>query len=252
MRSNPFESFGGIPAGYTTDVAPFVKGRLLEQVVASAPDAGIYHVTSNLPAVLATGRVLSRFQLRMLGVGAGGLGGGPNDQDANTVSTGVTFSGALRIAKGLRVMSSALRGRLSARAALKAMEEVNAPSLRLIGRLFQDAVFARYGERIEDAMESVLSARKGPDLYEALQFWENSMFATIADLERLYYLEPEDYFCNAPVGFLEPPAVFAAVKPENVGILQLAARKDASVREVVSECELRFNPADLLIAAVWK
>jgi hypothetical protein len=101
-------------------------------------------------------------------------------------------------------------------------------------------------------MEGVLSARKGPDLYEALQLWESSLFDTIANLERLYYLEPEDYFCNAPVGFLEPPAVFAAVKPENVGILQMAARKGADPIEVVSECELRFLPSDLIIAAVWK
>jgi len=268
MRRNPFEPVGRVPSGYTTDVTPFVQGGLLEQTVATAPDAGIYHVTSNLPAVLATGRVLSRLQLRMLGVEAGGLGGGAEDEDADTISTGVTFSGALRIAQGMRVMSSALRGRLSPREALKAMEAVNAPSLHLISRLFQaaqdrweaqedagiasDPAFARYEERIEDAMAGVLSARKGPDLYEALQLWESSLFDTIANLERLYYLEPEDYFCNAPVGFLEPPAVFAAVKPENVGILQMAARKDAEVIEVVSECELRFRPSDLLIAAVWK
>jgi hypothetical protein len=263
MRRNPFEPVGRVPSGYTTDVAPFVKGGLLEQTVATAPDAGIYHVTSNLPRVLQTGRLLSRYQLRMMGVEAGGLGGGAEDEDANTVSTGVTFSGALRIARGMRVMSNALRGRLGSREALMAMEEVNAPSLDLIERLLDEAranedvgVGAPLPERLEERMavaaEEVMGARRGPDLYEALCFWEGSLFYAIATLERAEYLEPEDYFCRAPVGFLEPPAVFAAVKPENVGILQMAARKGAESREVVSECELRFNPADLIIAAVWK
>lgn len=271
LRRNPFEPLGGIPAGYTTDVHPFVKGRLLEALVAAAPDAGIYHVTSNLPRVLQTGRLLSRQQLRTMGVEAGGLGGGARDEDANTVSTGVTFSGALRIARGMRVMSSALRGRLGSREALMAMQEVNAPSLDFIERLIEVArmredyeeedadedyggapLSEKCGDLIAAATEKVLHARKGPDLYEALTFWEGSLSQIIAALAHEDYLEPEDYFCRDPVGFVEPPAVFAAVKPENVGILQLAARKGAEFREVVGECELRFNPADLLIAAVWK
>jgi GNAT superfamily N-acetyltransferase len=268
MRPNPFQRRATVPSGYTTSPLTFVRGTSMEYIVdpeergRAAPGVGIYHVTTNLPAVLAEGRLRSRAELRKGGVASAGLGGGFRDEAAHLISTGMTLDGSLRVMRAVRVMADAVHGRIDSRSALYEFQKTLEPTVGPIHAAtdwmledeYQESPAYRAADRYEETngllMQDVLAAKPGPDLYTALANFEENIASTFVEWVSESWIDDE-VSCAMPVGFTEPAHKFERVLPENVGMVQLAARRGASADRVPGECELRFRPEDLTIVAVW-
>jgi len=108
----------------------------------------------------------------------------------------------------------------------------------------------------EDALNlfiaDALRATPGPDLYDALRHYETHVASTLQEWADIGWLELDEQMCSTTVGFTEPASKFARVRPEAVGLVQLAARKGAESEQIPSECELRFRPEDLALVGVWE
>jgi len=269
VRSNPFQRREKTPRGFTTSPLPFVRDEVLS--LRLDPDgygradagAGLFHVTTNLSAVLAEGRLQSRRDLQQAGVLSAGLGGGAMNEAPDKVSVAVTRDGGLRVLKAVQLMADAVHGKIDSARALVAMNEVLEPSLGIInyaaewmeeGELDSRAYGAAfdYAERQYELAQAVHAAVPGPSLYDALQDYEGLITETIVGWVREMYVELDETMCALPVGFTESSHKFARVQPENVGLLQLAARSTSRPESVPGECELRFAPADLVIIGVWQ
>ena len=92
----------------------------------AAAGTGIFHVTTNLPAVLAAGRLRSRAELRRERIASAGLGGGFRDEAAHLISTGMTLNGSLRVMQAVRVMADAVHGRIDSQSALRELQCLSA------------------------------------------------------------------------------------------------------------------------------
>jgi tetratricopeptide (TPR) repeat protein len=261
-RGGGFKSIAPVPQGFSTSSLDFVRGYSLQQIASQDEDEGLYHVTTNLPAVLEAGRLKSRLQLRGQGRKQAGLGGGLKNQAADMVSVGIGLSGALAVLQAVQVMALAVHGKISSAEALSKFNKASRRALDMVedeieyrfssydeeGEHYNDAV--RVEQRMGSAQNEVLSAEPGPYLYAALQRYEQA-------IDRAQVLlgisEPGEFStCMAPVGFTEPAHKFEHVRPENVGLIKLAGRRGAKTDLIEGECELRFKPSDLAIVAVWR
>ena len=268
MRSNPFKRHATVPTGFTVSPYTLVRGTVLEMVVdpqergRADSGTGFFHVTTNLPAVLAEGRLRSRKELRAAGVQGAGLGGGIRDEAAHLISVGLTLDGAMRVMGATRLMADAVHGRIDSKTAMKALDKSLAPALDLIDSaadwMGEDPdrdefnVANGYDETKGTLEWDVLQATPGPELYTALTQYEEHIANTLLVWESEGYLDTDEHPCVQPVGFTEPAHKFERVLPENIGLVQLAARRTARPDPVPGECELRFRPEDLVIVAVWQ
>ena len=255
-----FVSFKPAPQGFVTDPKPFVKGYALQQAVADMDAPGLYHVTTNLSAVLDAGRLKSRKQLRVQGRKQVGLGGGFRDQAPHLVSVTADFSSAHRVLQAMQMMARAVRGQISAQEAFVQIKRFSSAALDEIDENL-DLLFESgneddetYVEQVNDdlakAGSRVLRSCPGPDLYASLSAWEGEVERLRKETRSGY--SDEGPLCAASVGFTEPAHEFERVLPENIGLLKLAARAGASMSLVDEECEIRFLPEDLAIVAVWR
>lgn len=265
-RPGRFRKISPPPTGFVNSPLSFVRGTTLELAVdpeetgKAQPGTGFYHVTTNLPAVLADGRLRSRRELRAAGRQGAGLGGGIRDQASDRVSVGLTLDGALRVLQATRTMAEAVHGQIEAEAALARLKRENQRMLDLV----YDEIDARWDDapddeeaegnwsewahgELKDGEERAMRAAPGPALYEALRTWEGRL-ADIAS--QVSWIDDES--CAYVVGFTEPASKFARVRPEAVGLVQLAARKGAGSEQIPVECELRFRPEDLVLVGVWE
>ena len=180
-----FRKISPTPAGFVTSPLSFVRGTTLELAVdredpdRDQPGTGLYHVTTNLPAVLAEGRLRSRRELRAAGRQGAGLGGGILDQAPDRVSVGLTLDGALRVLRGTRMMARAVHGQISAAEALEAMKTFSSSSTDMLDRAAEwmldqedtdDPAYLdakSYEDDLVRAGREVLASPPGPDLYSA-------------------------------------------------------------------------------------
>lgn len=255
-----------VPTGFTVSPLPFVKGYVLEQRVdpdstgRPGPGFGLYHVTTNLPAVLTEGRLRSRRELRTAGKQGAGLGGGFRDQAPDRVSVAVDLDQAERIHGAIRTMAEAVHGRIGGAEAFERMKGHSDQALDAIDRAMDFLLDGDEGDesyqwakRVEDELvRAGQEARTatGPELYEALRRYETTIVDTVAEWTSEGWISDDELLCGTTVGFTEPAHKFARVLPENVGLLHLAARRGADVDFVNEECELRFRPEDLAVTGV--
>jgi hypothetical protein len=261
-----FRKISPTPAGFVTSPLSFVRGTVLELAVdpeetgKAQPRTGLYHVTTNLPAVLAEGRLRSRRELRAAGRQGAGLGGGFRDEAPDRVSVGLTLDGALRVLRATRMMAQAVHGQIEAEEAFRILKRESEGTLSLV----YDEIDARADDEpddpeagdnwsswadgeLKDAEAKVKRAPSGPALYEALRIWEDRLADISSQINWI-----DDHPCSYTVGFTEPASKFARVRPEAVGLVQLAARKGAGSEQIPVECELRFRPEDLALVGVWE
>jgi len=268
--SGRFRKLSPAPTGFVTSPLSFVRGTTLELAVdpeetgKAQPGTGFYHVTTNLPAVLAEGRLRSRRELRAAGRQGAGLGGGWGDDASDRVSVGLTLDGALRVLRATRMMAQAVHGQIEAKDAFARMQSFSESALDLLDRAVEWMVDVEdeYEETFhaarsyEDALNlfiaDALRATPGPDLYDALRHYETHVASTLQEWADIGWLELDEQMCSTTVGFTEPASKFARVRPEAVGLVQLAARKGAESEQIPSECELRFRPEDLALVGVWE
>lgn len=299
-----------VPAGFTISPYSFVRGYVLQEVVdpddhgRAEPGTGLYHVTTNLPAVLADrdrdhplGRLRSRQELRATGKHGAGLGGGGRDVMADRVSVGLRLSGAQRVLEGMTMMARAVHGQIEPDAAMEIMLDLTEDTRStlesamdwmldsedeenedfLTARAFEKEVavserrarnawkraekqaFAASTHRHPPGVTWCVSCPgagqsldRGHALYEALAAYEETLVTTLGDWTSNGWISDDAVTCSAPVGFTERAETFAAVRPENLGLLQLAGRTGAPVEFVNNECELRFRPGDLRVVGVWE
>jgi len=261
-----FRKISPAPTGFVTSPLSFVRGTTLELAVdpeetgKAQPGTGFYHVTTNLPAVLAEGRLRSRRELRAAGRQGAGLGGGLRDEAPDRVSVGLTLDGALRVLRATRMMAEAVHGQIGAEEAFRILKRESEGTLSLV----YDEIDARSDEELDDpeagdnwsswadgelkdAEANVKRTPSGPALYEALRTWENRLADISSQINWI-----DDHPCSYTVGFTEPASKFARVRPEAVGLVQLAARKGAGSEQISVECELRFRPEDLALVGAWE
>jgi hypothetical protein len=265
-RPGRFRKISPVPTGFVTSPLSFVRGTTLELAVdpeetgKAQPGTGFYHVTTNLPAVLAEGRLRSRRELRAAGRQGAGLGGGFRDEAPDRVSVGLTLDGALRVLRATRMMAEAVHGQIGAEEAFRILKRESEGTLSLV----YDEIDARSDDEpddpeagdnwsswadgeLKDAEANVKHTPSGPALYEALRTWENRLADISSQINWI-----DDHPCSYTVGFTEPASKFARVRPEAVGLVQLAARKGAGSEQISVECELRFRPEDLALVGVWE
>ena len=257
-RRPKFRAVGKIPAGFTTSPWPFVQGTsLVGEEEDPARCDGLYHVTTNLPAVLEEGRLLARSQLK---APSAGLGGGLRNQAPDRVSVAVQFDQARRIQKAIVTMARAVHGQIGAEEALAQMKEASAPALDAFDRALEFLYDGDEDHPAAKAVEAALVgaardarvAESGFTLYDALRRYEQILAEAVTDWRYEGWINEDELVCGSTVGFTEPAVRFRRVRPENVGLLRLAARKGVEPELVPDECELRFRSADLAIVGVWE
>ena len=277
-----------VPAGYSASPLPLVRGTVLEEVVdpnetgEADEGAGLYHVTTNLPAVMADGRLRSRKELRRANRQGAGLGGGFSDDAAHLVSVGLRLDGALRLLRGMRLMALAVHGQIAPSDALDEFKAINQDVIDVLesamGRMEQDmddegpvddedpmddwgygrrerVAIKEYIDEAEEIEARVLDSANGEhpglDLYDALQGYERHLGSTVSDWIESGWIDEDEAICNSAIGFTERSTKFVRVNPDAIGLLQLAARVGAPADLVPEECELRLQPEDLAIVGVW-
>lgn len=275
-----------VPAGFTISPFSFVRGYVLQEVVdpdergRAEPGTGFFHVTTNLPAVLADrdrdhplGRLRSRRELRAMGRHGAGLGGGGADVMADRVSVGLTLASAQRVLRGMQLMARAVHGQIEPDAAMEEMLDLTEGTRHILESAMdwmgddedeesETVVAARDFERELKSDEisarrayaraKSLGANPGHVLYESLAGYEETLVNTLGEWISNSWISDDEMTCQAPVGFTEPAERFARVHAENLGLLQLAGRKGAAPEFVNNECELRFRPEDLRVVGVWE
>ena len=265
-----FRKISPAPAGFGTSPLSFVRGTTLELAVdredpdRDQPRIGLFHVTTNLPAVLAEGRLRSRRELRAAGRQGAGLGGGLHDDASDRVSVGIKLDGALRVLRATRMMAQAVHGQIEAKEAFASMQSFSKSALDLLDRTVEwmvdvedeDEETFRAARSYEDELNRLtadaLRATPGPDLYDALRRYETHLANTLSEWTGEGWVEWDEQMCGTTVGFTEPAHRFERVRPEAVGLVQLAALGMAWPDQIPEECELRFRPEDLALVGVWE
>jgi hypothetical protein len=265
-----FRKISPRPAGFVTSPLSFVRGTTLELAVdredpdRDPPRIGLFHVTTNLPAVLAEGRLRSRRELRAAGRQGAGLGGGLHDDASDRVSVGIKLDGALRVLRATRMMAQAVHGQIEAKEAFASMQSFSKSALDLLDRTVEwmvdvedeDEETFRAARSYEDELNRLtadaLRATPGPDLYDALRRYETHLANTLSEWTGEGWVEWDEQMCGTTVGFTEPAHRFERVRPEAVGLVQLAALGMAWPDQIPEECELRFRPEDLALVGVWE
>ena len=225
----------------------------MESAIEAEPEgAGLFHVTTNLPAVLADGRLRSRRELRKEGLRAVGLGGGPLNEADNKVSVGILKSGALRLYRGMRMMALAVHGRIQPADALAEMTKLSSGALDMIAEALSteyisDEDVDHYESELALLEQDVLRTPPGPNLYDALRRYEWHIATTVWNWSDLALIPNEMEICSGVVGFLEPSHTFERVRVEDIAVVVLAGREGAEVELVPHECELRFRSGDLAL-----
>lgn len=248
-----------VPKGYTQSPYSFVRGTLLELEIdpeergrANPIESGIFHVTTNLPAVLATGRLMSRRQLRINSKQSYGLGGGALDESPGEISTTVSWSNVVRVYKAMHLMARVVHEEVSPEDALKEFHKNEDMALNTIENIKNDYIMDEETKESDDIdremdirIQSILNSKNGLNTYKAIQDYEKFINTTIINKGI------EDDQKNITVTFTVDAEKFMKVKKDKIGILKLAARKGASTEIIYSEKELRFDPMDLVILDAW-
>jgi hypothetical protein len=262
-----------IPSRYTASPWPFVYGTSL-QSDDPREDDGIWHVTTNLPAVLEDG-LWARRQ-----TGAVGLGGGLINEAPDKVSATLRYSAALRLYRGIRLALEAARGQVRTADLVAEFLRQNDDALDQVSAwedyLLEAGEMGEHGtlghelsEILEEGGRSLLGqldltdpyfARtldgrfyNGRTRYEILQKLERAVAERLHSLRANFSEDPQ---IDDPIGFTAPWHQFVKIDPQNIAILQLSADRKAKTDLVPSECEIRFWPEDLFVIGfsrpLWK
>lgn len=213
------------------------------------PD-NIYHVTTNLKKVIAAGGLKSRREL-----GISGLGGGFGNEDPNLISATYQYSRALEIYHEFKYVLSIVNGKI------KASE--------IWDRFVRDNYHHPYnnGENYEDMDD------EGKKVWDALMDWgvdkdvldmdgdigivldaniktPQNAYKFFQDMEGAFLDMGGDYDQATPmnvIGFTSDFNSMKAIDFSQLAILQLAVKKDANVKHVPNELELRIDPKSVAV-----
>jgi len=222
------------PDEYTQDPTAFIRASFLKH----GETPSLYHVTTNKNRVLQEG-LKSRKE-----IGLTGLGGGTTDMDPSLVS--VTYSRD-------RAEDIFARVRLAVRAA---RNEVSASYI--VRQMMKE--FAVYDSTPETIAHVLNAPRSTHENWETFVAWIDKEFASadkkyglVVQLDlRLLSSFRENVTKSSPrrsysVGLTGTAEELARLNPDEIAILDIAARKSAQPLQVGFEAELRFKPQDVFV-----
>jgi hypothetical protein len=226
--------------GYDRKAHGFLEKDFIDPEMERDTDFNLYHVTTNLPAVKASGGLKSRSEL-----GIQGLGGGGRNEAPNMVSTTYDYSKALKIYEDLKTVAEIVAGKVPASHAFAmATEHVYDPYetpeiISVLRKRLPEEVFRSImdGELQESEMDRHIAP--GEETYEFLQELEDAVTS--------HESQSDDFYDRGTTGFTAPFEDVARIRPQNVAIIQIVARKGAKSQHVPGEKEIRFKPEDLRI-----
>jgi hypothetical protein len=187
-----------------------------------------------------------------------GLGGGFWNEAPDRVSVTVDRDGALRTLRGIIAMTGAAQGRMSGHELLETLQSISQRALQMLDDtadyLDEDEgtspLAEAYRREIAVLERDVKRATRGAAMYDAGTRYETHLANTLNDWMLGGHISEDDLVCGWTVGFTEKSQAFVQISIENLGIVRVAARREARPDIVAGECELRFKPEDLQIAGV--
>lgn len=212
------------------------------------PDA-LYHVTPYLNAIRSTGMLKSRAQL-----GIQGLGGGAKNESPHTVSMTYSFSRAKMIYEEFKYVIQICKGLIPASDifynALQQSENYDDQDLSnveqvLLNYMPKKIVMAGDEEKIKLILNKKIINPK--DKYKFFQELERALIDDNASGENTDYFSP-----LSTIGFTASFEIMVKMDVNQVAIIQCVIRKNAEIRHVPEELELRVSPQDVAIVRYLK
>jgi len=264
-----------LPFGYLLDPYKWVRGTVLEDEDSMPGDPGytpgIFHVTSRLTEVMASGELKARRQLK----GKVGLGGGLGNEAPDLVSFVPDLDRARWLADAMIVAAEAAWNMISATEVIESvLNRCDFPT-DYDRWTFQDPEYEEiYNRGLYSTLLDV-SGEFGLDvddpeslLYfegwkEALQQQKERVESTfhsgklkyelIQKAERLFGELETDYsqriFPSVLVGFTASWDAFSMINPMEIAVLQCGVRESAPGELNPGEQEIRFPPEDVILVS---
>lgn len=211
----------------------------------------IYHVTSNLAKVIASGRLKSRSEL-----GVSGLGGGPKNESPRTISATYDYNRALSIYHEFKYVLSIVRGAVKPSQIWSSFESNNHQheffngddgydDMQEGGQAVWDLLL-QYGVS-QQTLES--GDDPGPELDTHVKH-PKDIYEFYQECENVFLDMGQDHDQASPmnvIGFTADYATMKRIDPNQLAILQLAIKKGANFEHVANELEIRVAPEDVAI-----
>lgn len=267
---------------FCMDPGEWVRGTVLEPTYEATEYVGIFHVTTQLQTLENNPTLKSRRQLG----GIQGLGGGER-HGPDRVSTVFDLERAMVLWGAMRSVVRAVRGEMTPSELAKAMlrwlgfphayeswldtleqeaadveEEENTfldgatellQGLKIFGVFPEDPEVLR-GLRSQATWMELISNQSrridrafasGPDVYQMVQTIEAIVDENFG--RAFHDGEADMILCSRQIGFVAPYEIFSKISPDQISVLQLAAKKGCKADWNPDECEVRFFPGDLRI-----
>lgn len=243
-----------IPANFTTDAREFFKDYEVWHEYADE----LWHVTTNLPAVLEEG-LKPRNEVNSVG-----LGGGEGNEAANKISVTFSRDSAERIYEAMRLAAEVCRGKVLAADMISSIFRQNEELIGIMEGMESitlDDIWSEIGLHGNKILTDLSTAHSIEDefrtpeqKYALMQKIEGALAAWHYRNSSLF--ENSDVPPAQPVGFTAPFESFKNIDPKKIGIVLVAARIGSNPSVIEHERELRFWPRDLFVVGgerpVWK
>lgn len=206
----------------------------------------LYHVTTNLPAVVRDMQLKSRAEL---GGNHVGLGGGIENEAPNKISLTYNWEKAKSIYNDILYVSKIINGNVLASDIYNRLSAYNSnsdfESLNHFDEVLMDlGVPKKVLFEAEDQIPLILNKRvKTPhQRYEMFQALERAL------IEDSKLDQSDDTVWTTPTtGFTMGFMSMKALNPANVAIIQVVVRKNANIEHVNDEMEVRVSSSDVSI-----
>jgi hypothetical protein len=232
--------------GYSRKATNFLDPDYLDPDQEQETNFNLYHVTTNLAGVKMAGRLKSRRELGIVG-----LGGGAQNEAPGMVSTTYDYNRAREIYEQIKFVAEMVRGQGSAASAFDAATVGlhDAYEDREIINVLEDFLPAKVLKKLLDGEIDETETlnryiNKPRDVYKFFQDLESAVSGIEAQGEYTYHM--------STIGFTGSFEDMLKINPSQVAIIQVAARKDASSPHIPFEKELRFSPQDLRIVRYFQ
>jgi hypothetical protein len=198
----------------------------------------LYHVTTNLAGVKVAGRLKSRREL-----GVVGLGGGATNEDSFLVSTTYDYNRSREIYDEIKLVAEIVHGRVKASTVWNGSKMSDAwenpHARRTLRTRLPKKIYKQLsnGEIDDSVMDQYIKSPE--DIYDFFQDLET------ASTE--YEQEDQELYNWSVIGFTGSFSDMVKINPNQVAIIQVIARKGAKAKHINLEKELRFRPEDLKV-----
>jgi hypothetical protein len=234
--------------GYNRKATPFLG----DETPDAEYDFNLYHVTTDLPGVIASERLKSRSELG----GNVGLGGGPGNDAPHLISTTYDYSRALKIYEDMKMVTSLVRGQVPAHTIFNSFSfdwEDDSELSGILRNWLPSQTVKKYlaGDITDDQLGQELDKviTDGPKAYLFMQQLEQGVAGR--EVQESEY-SSEGMYASEITGFTGSFEDMLKIDPARIAILQLVVKKNAKTQHIPMEAELRFNPLDVRVVRYFQ